>query len=486
MKNVEELRKETSKIKSQIKSDVQIRPVYRLFNAEGKETDVVDIEGNSTEVNETTDVVFKILKSPFRLLTDGKRHTALPHGRDAGISTTIGMYTLGLALFEPVRFLCAREFMESGKKSVYLLLKDLIEADPKLSDFFEVQQNDIYGKNGSHFMFVGVRTSNRNNVKSIERVKYCWGEECQSLSYESLDTLIFTVRHGEARCFWSWNPTKSTDAIHKMFEDERPDTSKAGHPFVLMDNCFTTETMRTEAEMLRQRDPERFNHVVRGGFETRSETRIFSRYIIQAFDLDEVIRELKENVRVGYKGSMGERRERWGREIRKIENGIGVGIDYGVVDPFTIVLTFADPTTKRLFVRHEFYKSGLSPNGMLKAVEEFPLPSRQYPIYADHEPGFTAHLNQGGFNVRPAYKPELYPRTIELMKWDVIIHPECVHTAEEFGLYSWKLDGQGVPIPDTPEDANNHCIDAIFYSQGKKLETRASKGEYRQLKNPFV
>jgi phage terminase large subunit len=45
-----------------------------------------------------------------------------------------------------------------------------------------------------------------------------------------------------------------------------------------------------------------------------------------------------------------------------------------------------------------------------------------------------------------------------------VIHPRCIHTAEEARLYSYKKDRLTNDILPEIVDANNHCIDAIRYA----------------------
>jgi phage terminase large subunit len=68
---------------------------------------------------------------------------------------------------------------------------------------------------------------------------------------------------------------------------------------------------------------------------------------------------------------------------------------------------------------------------------------------------------------------------IEFLKsFDIVIHPRCTHTIDEFNHYSYKLDKQtGDILPDVV-DAHNHCIDAIRYSldgliKGKHADWKA-------------
>ena len=46
----------------------------------------------------------------------------------------------------------------------------------------------------------------------------------------------------------------------------------------------------------------------------------------------------------------------------------------------------------------------------------------------------------------------------------IIIHPRCVHAADEFYKYSYKVDKNNGDVLPIVVDANNHCIDALRYA----------------------
>ena len=50
-----------------------------------------------------------------------------------------------------------------------------------------------------------------------------------------------------------------------------------------------------------------------------------------------------------------------------------------------------------------------------------------------------------------------------IQNFEIIIHPNCPKTYEEFTLYSFVKDKDG-KLTDKLEDANCHCIDSLRYS----------------------
>ena len=46
----------------------------------------------------------------------------------------------------------------------------------------------------------------------------------------------------------------------------------------------------------------------------------------------------------------------------------------------------------------------------------------------------------------------------------IIVHPRCKHTADEFRLYSYKVDKTTGEVLSVFVDKNNHAIDGIRYA----------------------
>lgn len=55
----------------------------------------------------------------------------------------------------------------------------------------------------------------------------------------------------------------------------------------------------------------------------------------------------------------------------------------------------------------------------------------------------------------------------------IVIHPNCKHTAEEARLYSYKTDRLTGDVLPTLVDKNNHAIDSIRYALAPLIRKRA-------------
>ena len=142
-------------------------------------------------------------------------------GRGSAKSWSFARALLIIAASKPTRILCAREIQKSIKDSVHRLLSDQIES-LGLSDFFEILETEIRGKNGSLFLFSGLSSQTAESIKSFEGVNLCWCEEAQNISKKSWDVLIPTIRADKSEIWISFNPSLETDETYDRFVTNPP------------------------------------------------------------------------------------------------------------------------------------------------------------------------------------------------------------------------------------------------------------------------
>jgi phage terminase large subunit len=161
----------------------------------------------------------------------------------------------------PLRILCAREFQTSIRDSVHKLLCDQIVA-LEMTSFFEITQNALRGKNGSEFAFVGLK-NNIANVKSYEGIDICWVEEAQTVSRNSWNILIPTIRKESSEIWITFNPELETDETYQRFV-AKPPADAVVQKINWSDNPWFPETLRSEKDSLKARDQEAYNQVWEG------------------------------------------------------------------------------------------------------------------------------------------------------------------------------------------------------------------------------
>lgn len=218
-------------------------------------------------------------------LFEPHRYKIMYGGRGGGKSYAVASRLDGLGVERPLRVLCAREYQVSIKDSVHRLLADRIEA-LGLSQFYTVTQTSIVGTNGTEFIFKGLH-HNAQEIKSMEGVDICWVEEASSVSAESWDVLIPTIRKQGSEIWLTFNPLSPDDATWQRFVKNPPPGAWV-QKVLFSDNPWFPEVLDDERRHLQEIDPELYQHVWLGEPRTISDAQVFKgRYLIQEFDTPE-------------------------------------------------------------------------------------------------------------------------------------------------------------------------------------------------------
>ena len=211
--------------------------------------------------------------------TKNWRHIVFHGGRSSGKSTTVATVLAVLASNKPLRILCCREVQNSIADSVHKLLADMIQKYNLPG--WEIGREYIRNRIGSEFIFKGVR-NNAQSIKSLEGIDICWCEEAQSISMESIDILIPTIRKAGSYFIWTFNRLTENDPVWERI---------AGHPdertFVRQINSNEIESLLSpevihEREKMRKENPELFGHVWLGQPLTVTTGSIYGKQLAQA------------------------------------------------------------------------------------------------------------------------------------------------------------------------------------------------------------
>ena len=200
-------------------------------------------------------------------------------GRGGAKSWCFARALLAKGTKSPLRILCAREFQTSIKDSVHKLLSDQIY-ELNMESFYEITQTTIRGLNGTEFIFAGIK-NNTNNIKSIEGIDVAWVEEAQSVSANSWNVLIPTIRKQDSEIWVSFNPELPTDDTWKRFVESPPESSVVVK-VNWNDNPWFPETLNLERLSLKSRDLSAYNNVWEGTTRNTVDGAIFGKEIEQA------------------------------------------------------------------------------------------------------------------------------------------------------------------------------------------------------------
>lgn len=387
---------------------------------------------------------------PFEALFSPSRYKVFYGGRGGAKSWAFARALLLMAAARPLRILCAREFQVSIADSVHRLLSDQIEA-MGLQDKFTVQQNSITSCCSSLFLFKGIR-KNIREIKSLEGIDVCWVEEAESVSKESWEILIPTIRKQDSEIWVGFNPGTADDDTYKRFVLAPPEGAlvrKVGW----QDNPWFPATLRAEMEYCRRKDADAFAHIWGGEPLTISEAQVFKGcYVVEPFDTPE------------------------DAEFRH-------GADWGFArDPDVLVRCFVRDNV--LFVDQESYGVGVELDDIPALYDAIPT-SRKWPIKADNSrPETISHVRRKGFSISAAAKwgGSVQDGLAVIKGFErIVVHPRCKHTADEMRLYSYKVDRVTNDVLPILMDSNNHCIDALRYALDGYI-----KGRGRMKINPGI
>lgn len=347
-----------------------------------------------------------------------------------------------------------REKQNSLKDSVKQLLEDKIKKfglEGEGEHQFDLMGSEIRTPFGGKISFIGMQNHTAESIKSLEGYDRCWVEEAQSLSKRSLEVLRPTImRKRGAQLWFSWNPRSPEDPVDMLLRGPNPPESSIVVHTNYYDNPWLDAQARKDIEYDRARDLDRYFYVWEGGYEIRTGARVFTNWKIEEFEAPA--------------GTF-----------------FYLGGDWGFsVDPTVLVRCFADvqPKTERskLYIDHEAYQVGCEIDNTPALFDTVPG-SRTYPIIADSaRPETISYLRRHGFpRIEAARKGagSVKEGIIFLQGFDIVIHPRCTQTIEEFELYSYVQDAKTQVISSELSDKKNHVIDSVRYAC-EKLMTRST------------
>lgn len=373
----------------------------------------------------------------FSELYSPHRYKVFYGGRGSGKSQAVAQALTFLSSNINLRILCCREVQNSIKDSSYQVLKDMTDRLGIGHEFKFTESEILHMRTGSRFIFSGL-LRNENSIRSKEGIDICWIEEASSVSQRSWDVLTPTIRKTGSELWLTFNPLTVDDPTNVFIENPPPNAYVRKVNY--WDNPFFPEVLREQMEWDKKNDFEKYLHVWEGYPLTISDAQVFKgRFVVEPIPED----------------------------LWKKADRLFFGADFGFArDPSTLVRCFI--LDNRLYIDHEAYGVGVEIDELPQLYRSVPG-STQWPIKADAaRPETISYLkNRAGFQISAAKK---WQGSVEdgiayLKGFDkIIIDPRCKHAADEFRLYSYKVDKTTGEILPVVTDANNHVIDALRYS----------------------
>lgn len=383
------------------------------------------------------------------VFADKYRYRGAYGGRGGGRSYNFATMALAFGYQRPLRILCARELQNSIKESVHSELVAAIDRHPWMSAHYEYGESYIRGRNGTAFVFKGLK-HNHKEVKSMSDIDICWVEEAEAVSEASWSVLIPTIRKDGSEIWISWNPETEDSATDRRFVKNPPEDSC----FVELnwrDNPWFPEELEKERRHDLKHRADTYDWIWEGSYLEITDAQVFKdKFEVKDFEIDET----------------------FGRPY--------YGMDFGFAqDPTTAGDCYIKDNC--LYLRHECGKVGLELDDTGKYVTEHINGIEKHVVRADcARPESISYLKRHGL-----------PRIEGVKKWAgsiedgiefiksfdrIIIHPDCIETAKEFRNYSYKVDKNTGDILPVIVDAWNHHIDRIRYGLAPLIKNKHGAG----------
>lgn len=363
-----------------------------------------------------------------------------------------------------LRCMCIREHQVSLRNSSMQDLKDQIErlgvgyAFDVLNTHINVLDyrnpvKQLRGRADGHIIFLGMKNHTADSVKSLKGYKRAWIEEAQRLSKTSLEKLTPTLRISDSEIWASWNPSSPKDPVDKFFRKELVgDPDACTIEINYWDNPFFPDVLRRDMERDKARDPDKYQHIWCGGYNTKSDARVFKNWKIG--DAEEI----------DYLFDIAKKRRLY------------LGADWGYAnDPTVLVCAFI--VGRSLYIAREAVRVGLEIDHTAKFFKEEIPECVSWPITGDSSrPETISYVRRHGLPLM--HKSKKGAGSVEdgvefIKSYDIIVHPSCVHTIDELTWYSWEVDPLTEEVLPVLADKKNHVIDALRYSVES---TRRAKG----------
>ena len=382
----------------------------------------------------------------------------LKGGRGSTKSSFVALQiVMGIVQDENANALCLRKVSDTLRTSIHENIQWAIDM-LGWTDYFSSKVSPpefIYKPTGQKIILKGLDKAKK--LKSIKvkqgYFKILWFEELDEFANmeEVRNVQQSVLRGGDLFMeFLSYNPPNDANSwVNK--EAKIPNSERFSHESTYLDvpKHWLGRKFFIDAERLKKNDYDAYRHEYLGEIVGPADQIVFNgKWREQAFEVNNA----------------------WPAPL--------FGADWGFSqDPTTLIKMHVYDDV--LYISQEAYAVGCD---IIDTPELFDKvsDSRRYKILADcARPETISHVSNKGFNIEGASKWKgCVEDGVAVMRSfkEIIIHPRCKRTVEEFKKYAYKIDRlTGDILPDIL-DKNNHMIDAARYGLSSLIKHDSGGG----------
>ncbi len=385
--------------------------------------------------------------------------------------TTALNYVVRLLKYPWANLLVIRRFSNTNKQSTYTDFKWACN-QLKVAHLFKFNESlpeITVKKTGQKILFRGLDDPLKITSITVDVgiLSWLWVEEAYQIeSEDKFSTVVESIRGSVSdptffkQITLTFNPWNERHWLKRVFFDK--DTKRADTLALTTTyrcNEWLDEIDRQRYEDLYVTNPRRARIVCDGEWGV-AEGLVFENTRVEEFDIQKTIQRVKETT---------------------------AGMDFGFTqDPTTLICVAVDLKNKRLYLYNEHYQKAMLTDDIVKMLKDKGM-QRSYISADSAEKRLIAEIRSKGINgIVPSLKGKgSIMQGIQFMQgFEIIIHPSCEHTIEEFNTYTFKQDKEGNWLNE-PIDANNHIIDAVRYSLERYHIQKRNTNQFDTLRAGF-
>lgn len=380
------------------------------------------------------------------LIQNNTRYFIITGGRGSAKSFSASLLFTKLCIEEPQRILFTRYTMVAAHLSIipeFLEKIKLFNAD----SLFKINKTEIVNERvDSSIIFKGIKTSSGDqtaNLKSLQGVTTWVLDEAEELLDESIfDKIDFSIRTKglQNRVVLIMNPSTKEHWIYKRFFESKgvnegfngiKDDTTYIHTTYLDNINHLDESFLKQVEQVKLTQPEKYKHIIMGGWLNKAEGVVFTNWRIGEFD-------------------------------NSIPNVFGQ--DYGFsIDPSVLVNVAIDKGKRIIYVNECFCKPFMTTTDI--EIENKRYAGNKLIIGDNSEGRLIEEIRRKGVNIKETVKIAVSSGIALMQDYEIVVTETSLNIIKELNNYSWSDKKSGTPI-----DAYNHTIDAIRYSVVYQLD----------------
>lgn len=380
------------------------------------------------------------------LIQNNTRYFIITGGRGSAKSFSASLLFTKLCIEEPQRILFTRYTMVAAHLSIipeFLEKIKLFNAD----SLFKINKTEIVNERvDSSIIFKGIKTSSGDqtaNLKSLQGVTTWVLDEAEELLDETIfDKIDFSIRTKglQNRVVLIMNPSTKEHWIYKRFFESKgvnegfngiKDDTTYIHTTYLDNINHLDESFLKQVEQVKLTQPEKYRHIILGGWLNKAEGVVFTNWRIGEFD-------------------------------NSIPNVFGQ--DYGFsIDPSVLVNVAIDKGKRIIYVNECFCKPFMTTTDI--EIENKRYAGNKLIIGDNSEGRLIEEIRRKGVNIKETVKIAVSSGIALMQDYEIVVTENSLNIIKELNNYSWSDKKSGTPI-----DAYNHTIDAIRYSVVYQLD----------------